>query len=215
MINLVRRKLLTQFEDSSVPVIPPEYQQVEYLQGQGYQYILLPRTAQQGDKVFVDFALAHQANGEYWNCVCNDGGFGALEAMNGTSLRYVYYSDTDTPSGSYNVNYYDRHTATLSSFNSTITYILDDVQKFHYTTNRGYRQNPYYSLFGSYQLNRMYSISSNRIYNYKVYDVNDNVVYDVYPVKRKSDNVLGMFDIINNQFYTNRGSGQFIAGPNI
>ena len=33
------------------------------------------------------------------------------------------------------------------------------------------------------------------------------------PAKRKSDNVLGMYDIINGTFYTNAGSGTFTGGP--
>lgn len=38
---------------------------------------------------------------------------------------------------------------------------------------------------------------------------------DFYPCIRKSDNVIGIYDIINGVFYTKTGSGVITAGPNI
>ena len=38
--------------------------------------------------------------------------------------------------------------------------------------------------------------------------------YKLYPVYRKSDNKPGMYDIVNNAFYINQGTGEFIVGPN-
>ena len=34
------------------------------------------------------------------------------------------------------------------------------------------------------------------------------------PVKRTTDNVLGMYDLCSKTFYTNAGTGDFIAGAN-
>ncbi|MFQ6760064.1 MAG: hypothetical protein ACLRFM_01505 [Alphaproteobacteria bacterium] len=46
----------------------------------------------------------------------------------------------------------------------------------------------------------------------KIYD-NDTLVRNMIPVKRNSDGALGMYDTVNNRFYTNAGTGTFIAGP--
>lgn len=52
-----------------------------------------------------------------------------------------------------------------------------------------------------------------KIYSTKVYD--DNIlIRDLVPCYRKSDNVIGMFDLVNNVFYTNAGSGTFLKGNN-
>ena len=51
-----------------------------------------------------------------------------------------------------------------------------------------------------------------RVYSCKIKQNNSWVRYFV-PAKRKSDNVLGMYDIINGTFYTNAGSGTFTGGP--
>ena len=36
---------------------------------------------------------------------------------------------------------------------------------------------------------------------------------DFIPCYRKSDNVAGLYDLVNNTFYTNQGTGNFIVGP--
>ena len=38
-----------------------------------------------------------------------------------------------------------------------------------------------------------------------------DIPFELYPVRRKADGVLGMYDIINDVFYTNSGGGSFIA----
>ena len=38
-------------------------------------------------------------------------------------------------------------------------------------------------------------------------------VREYIPVQRKSDNEIGLYDLTNNVFYTNSGTGVFIAGP--
>ena len=44
---------------------------------------------------------------------------------------------------------------------------------------------------------------------------NDILVRDFIPIKRNSDNAVGMFDTVSGQFFTNVGVGNFIAGPEI
>ena len=51
-----------------------------------------------------------------------------------------------------------------------------------------------------------------KLYNFKIY-VDNILVRNFIPCKRKSDNVLGLYDSINKVFYTNAGTGTFIAGP--
>ena len=51
-----------------------------------------------------------------------------------------------------------------------------------------------------------------RIHWYKVYE-GGNLIFDFIPVRRTTDNVLGMYDRVNGQLFTNDGTGSFIAGP--
>ena len=52
-----------------------------------------------------------------------------------------------------------------------------------------------------------------RIYSLKLTD-NDVLVLDLVPVKRNSDNVVGMYNKVNGEFYTNGGTGTFTVGTN-
>ena len=52
-----------------------------------------------------------------------------------------------------------------------------------------------------------------KFYSFKLYINGDNTpTLDMKPVKRDSDNVYGMYDIINNQFYPSSTSTQFVGG---
>lgn len=55
---------------------------------------------------------------------------------------------------------------------------------------------------------------SSIIYGCKIYD-NDTLLRDFVPCIRNSDKTIGLLDKVNNQFYGNSGTGQFIAGPPI
>ena len=52
---------------------------------------------------------------------------------------------------------------------------------------------------------------SMKLYAMYIYD-NGNLVRDFVPCYRKPDNVAGLYDLVNNVFYTNAGSGVFAVG---
>lgn len=53
---------------------------------------------------------------------------------------------------------------------------------------------------------------SARVYSCKIWSSGE-LVRDLIPCYRKSDNEPGMYDIINDMFYTNSGTGTFVVGP--
>lgn len=56
--------------------------------------------------------------------------------------------------------------------------------------------------------------ASAKLYGLKIFDLsnNDTLIMDLLPCTRNSDNEPGMYDIINNNFYANAGSGVFSIG---
>ncbi|MBR6838229.1 MAG: hypothetical protein IKM94_01535, partial [Alphaproteobacteria bacterium] len=42
---------------------------------------------------------------------------------------------------------------------------------------------------------------------------NNTIIMNLVPAKRTSDGVLGMYDTVNNRFYTKQGTGDFTPGP--
>lgn len=53
-----------------------------------------------------------------------------------------------------------------------------------------------------------------RLYYFKIWE-NDGLIANLIPVKRKSDNEICLYNSITGQFFTNQGTGSFIAGPEI
>lgn len=53
-----------------------------------------------------------------------------------------------------------------------------------------------------------------KLFTFKIFD-NGMTVRNFIPAKRKSDNTIGLYDIINKVFYTNQGTGTFTAGPEV
>ena len=67
-------------------------------------------------------------------------------------------------------------------------------------------------LFARNNNNNAGNFSSSRIYSFNI--VQDDIeVINLIPARRNSDNVLGMYDTVSQTFYTNAGTGTFIAGP--
>jgi hypothetical protein len=56
--------------------------------------------------------------------------------------------------------------------------------------------------------------SKRKLYNLKLYQ-NDIIIRDFIPCYRKSDNVIGLYDLVNQMFYTNAGTGTFLKGGEI
>ena len=52
-----------------------------------------------------------------------------------------------------------------------------------------------------------------RVYYTKITDNNGMLVFNGIPVRRSDDNAVGMYDTVSKQFFTNAGTGEFIAGP--
>lgn len=63
-------------------------------------------------------------------------------------------------------------------------------------------------LFGNNMANNASELSSITVYSCKIYD-NDVLVRDYIPVKRNSDNVCGLWDKVNEVFYTSSSGTNF------
>ena len=54
-----------------------------------------------------------------------------------------------------------------------------------------------------------------RVYYFKYYDKDGNLICDLVPCYRKSDGVIGMYDKARNLFLTNVGTGSFTKGADV
>lgn len=197
------------------PVIP--YQQVEYLQSNGSQYINTGYKLKANDKVEVSVSM--QGTGTY------NGVFGArkndyqhnayaLFGRFGSSNKFVYTRTGQEKSGNtINTNViYD-----VTTQGSTCTIMQGDtlVQTL---TNTGTMEdcvNPC-GLFVLNTYNGADGFNKDtygymKIYSFKITDANNNVVMELYPVR---DGTTGyMYDTVSEELMTNTGT--FLYGSDI
>lgn len=194
-------------------LLPDAYQQVEYLQSSRTQYIntgLNPgdsKTDFNGYSVEITATfLTQQASGTAvligsgvqpgcWMGAVNSGVGVGLGASIGT-----YYNDID-PSV--------MQTYTLSWANNTLTAVCQNS-----TISRSMNSKPDNRPFTVFSNTTMEYPGDFRVSRVKIAK-NGTPLRDLIACYRKSDDVIGMYDIVNDAFYTNAGTGTFTKGSDV
>ena len=191
-------------------MLPNIYQEVEYIIAKGKQYIKTGFTANQDTSIEMKITTTTlNANAAFYcsRKTLSNNTFACFR-MNG-QLRHDYgKTQSDT---SYNIQV---NTPYKIYSNKNKLYINDSLIHTSAYTNF---QSPYDMLLLASQDNSENAGANywnGNLYYCKIWD-NNTLIRDFIPCYRKSDNVVGMYDIINNLFYTNKGTGSFIAGPDV
>ena len=196
------------FEDSSEDSkLPSGYQEVEYIGSTGTQYIKTNVNCGYNDTIKMESTgnFNFSSNNGFW------------QGANGY-LQHKFTSSSVSDGNS---------TLTFSD-NDTITVLYDGTNHTETITvgSTGKSITRSWSGSSSYGGNVVFLKMSDKTNIYsstgvtsylkrgKVY-VSGVLTLDLIPAVRKSDNVAGMYDIINGNFYTNSGSGTFTVGSNV
>ena len=200
-------------------ILPDEYDELEYLQSTGTQYINTGIHNADCDiyKVKTKYNYTSISNNSLCGNYASSGyaSFGQifLDTSNNSSVysgignaQRVTFGNMTT-----NTDYTDEFTIDCTL--GTITRTLNGTTRSGNELNFSSRQDQPCFL---YCCNRGAGVpeqfGSEKIYYFQIYK-DDNLVCNFIPAKRISDNVLGMYDSVTDTFFTNAGTGQFIAGP--
>lgn len=212
-------------------ILPREYQQVEWIYTASYgPYIntnLIPNTSA---KIEAKMQFTEKPAGINTRCYC--GAKNTIGSYYPSDSRIGYYYNSSTSSYlTVQTTYYvttnsQRATSLTLSFNTNIhIYIIDyknrcvaldnNSKNFSQSGTNGIPNVPFFLFAQSLQSANDYTNRSDhlRLYYFKWYS-NDQITRTFYPCYRKSDNVVGLYEIFTNTFFTNNGSGSFTAGPN-
>lgn len=98
---------------------------------------------------------------------------------------------------------------TFINENKDVTLMINnDILSFKNITSTPYNYTPIFLLYGHGSTNTIARIFKLHIGNSK-----EDIVMNLIPVIRKSDNEVCMYDTVSGQFFENQGTGEFIAGP--
>jgi len=193
--------------------LPSEYQQVEYIKSSGTQYIDTGLSVNYNFK--IDLTFYQDVDNNSFQQIFGIRGYGAqlglfIRRKNDNYIQYDYINR------SININRTD--VFPINTLHNVIIdknklYVDDNLittvaeQSFDYTTN---------SLFLMANNNKDSSkdYAFCRLCKCKMWD-NGTLARNFIPCYRISDNVIGMYDTVNDVFYTNQGTGTFLKGPNV
>lgn len=184
--------------------LPDEYQEVEYIQSGGTQYIDTGINPKIKPRVVVNMMILNSADKDYWGNQAIDGSSYFANFASGILMYYRYGKTTSINTG-VSAPFNEFHEWDVSD-----AIYLDKVKL--YTTNNVYTYNANQSNIYLFKSARSYG--NFRASYFILYD-GDEKVREYYPCYRKSDNAIGLFDKVSNTFFPNLGSGIFLKGNDI
>lgn len=188
--------------------LPSAYQEVEYIQSSGTQYFVVWTSFKTSYKSVIDFQMTQI----WWDYILfwvtdNSQWRYGIDFWQGLKVINWWSGWTSTISEDTN-----RHTVTINKSTAT-------VDGTDYTTgyvDRTVSGGIWVFCYNEYTQSSPYNYkASAKLYKLDIYDENWVHIYDLVPCYRKSDNVIWMYDLVNNQFYTNSWTGTFSKGNDV
>lgn len=185
------------------------YKRVEYIQSSWTQYFVVWSSFKTSYKSVIDMEMVTT----WWDYIplwllINDGSKRYWINAYGSYFKVIAWWSSWRNTKSEDKN---RHTFTLNKSTATVDWTNYSMSYVNYTFNW------WIGVFGYHNVtidDAGYKASA-KIYKLDIYDENWNHIFDLYPVYRKSDNVIWMLDIVNKVFYTNQWSWSFTKWPDI
>lgn len=190
--------------------VPSGYTELEYIESSGTQYIDTGYTPNGNTKVVSEVMLL---NGVTWEAIFGSQQiqFAVLRCNNTATLCSDLFGTEDT-TNTISIQTNQKMTVSLDAVNITLS--VDSATKtVGYSTTMPTRSMWLFAKINAYGTMDIQG-SYQRHYRDTIYSSGE-LVRDFIPARRNSDSVLGMYDTVNDVFYTNAGSGTFIAGPDV
>lgn len=180
---------------ASQKILPNEYQEVEYIESSGTQYI---NTGITGKNLHT--AIESKCT---WSSI---GGGSGVASTGG--LHYINDNVIRTGGSAEGYHYTLNEIVVVKAFYNAEGKRVVSVNGEIVCIGTAYSSTDANVLINSLADGAK---QSGKIFWFKIYN-DDVLVYHAIPCYRKSDSVIGMYDIVNNTFYTNSGTGTFTKG---
>ena len=188
-------------------LLPAGYQLVEYLESTGTQYINSGLTFAHGDRCTLKGQMT---------AAQNDNTF--FEVTSSSSVRSLIWGKADRTLNFFDNSTGSTRTSSAKALNTDINMIVDGAFKVDGTSYGSCQltgqSRPAY-IFAGNDIGSVARRGKVRIKYLKFTDSANNIKREFYPCYRISDSKAGLYDLKNNVFYTNNGSGTFLVGGDI
>lgn len=184
--------------------LPSGYQQVEYIESTGTQYIDSGISPELADHIEFKAKANTDNNGNMIFGSYSGGGYGVQSLNN--QIRIFGYNGWTATGISITNDFELKTTDTQTIVNGT---------QFTNKVNNISAEANYYILAGNYGGTPALLHSGCRFYYCRIARTDGTLVRNFIPCYRISDNVIGLYDMINRKFYTNAGTGTFLKGADV
>ncbi len=197
---------------ASQGILPSDYMQVEYIESTGEQYINTNYIPNENTRIIAKTTfnigcLFGTIDNEEIKSIVLAGAKGP-----NTWAEYARFFSKGGVQIPYNfINTAENTVYEIEMTNSEAKIILNDKSYIaNYTRENQNITTPLY-IFARNTGAEAISFTQRKLYKFKIY--NSNVlVRDYIPCYRKLDGEIGLYDLVNNIFYTNQGTGSFLHG---
>lgn len=184
---------------------PKKWRRFEYLQSSGTQYIDTGINPKVKPRVVAVLTMLNNADKDYWG---NKAINGSAYYANFAAYQLYYYRYGSTTSQ--RVNYVVAQN-TIHEWDVSDKVYVDGVLKF--TSANTYTYNASQGNIEIFKAGRSTTLGSTyRLHSFKLYD-GDTLVRDFVPAQFNEE--YGLWDLVQNRFYGNKGTGTFTVGPEI
>lgn len=199
--------------------LPDEYQEVEFLQNSGTQFINTEVVPKPNYKFYIKYTDVGTGGSNYVTGARPTSSGTIYTAITGPvadqSIQVAYQSGATTPNKYRKANYTyiveAEYTEDMTGWGRLECLDTEDVFNGTQTALVPNNLTATVKIFGLRVGNVHKGI---KVYEYKQWI--DNVLERYFvPCYRKSDDEAGMYDLIYDEFYTNAGSGTFIVGNDV
>lgn len=201
-------------------VVPQEYEQLEYIKSDGNSYIDTGMAWGTDKKIEISYCLdiGNSVQGN-WHPFGNTSVFIQYGTnSNNVWVKNVYVKINENNYNTSNFALYPPFTLTVTNTNIAVKGLysyIDTAETTIYTRSGSSvtSATKTITIFGRHKEDNSvdYKAKNMLLYRWKMYQ-NDTLIQELVPATRKSDNVIGLYDIVNNSFLTNGGNGNFSGG---
>ena len=198
------------------------YTKIEYIESTGTQFIDTGVKPNSKTRIDIDFAYLGTTSSETWIPL-----FGSRETDN--SIRYAFFINESNLKISPNYGLFDPGSNPNAYINAYIIrdnrhnlkniggqFYLDDVLQSSISTSGSMDQMTQNICLFATTDHGAVNIrgSKERIYSVKIYD-GDTLIRNMIPCIRNIDDEIGFYDEVNDKFYFNLGTDQFVSGEKV
>lgn len=202
--------------------VPMGYTELEYIESTGTQWIDTGIYGTEHHGLEIEFSFT-ALNSNYTGRLCGvrtgsevKDAFAYISTYLGNlapSTTYYVSSNNGVPYISAQNLDLNKHIISVNIENDQKSY-FDNTEIATSGQTTPYTHSVTTCIFRAYNASAYDSPTYAKVYSVKITD-KSTLVRNFIPARRNSDNVVGMWDTVTQTFFTNAGSGTFVAGPDM